>query len=465
MGHSRAGSEARMTSLTFYGGINEVGGNKFLLEDRGARVFLDFGKNFTREKQYFDEPWITPRKEEHLLDLGILPDLPQIYKKDSTGDAKLDAVLLTHPHTDHYDSMRWLRDDIPSFATATTNAVILAREYSGRTGPSKEYYIANWTDKEGKQTYRTLEQIDPGKPKEVAGMTTTAFGVDHSVLGAVGFVIETEAGNVAYTGDFRLHGARAAQSRTFLEKAKAHEPVALLIEGTHVGDSKIESEDEVGEKLTKVVEATKGLVLAGFAAADVDRLNTFHKVAKATDRTLVITSKQAFFVDQLVEQGLFSEFDLKSKHVKIFKKEKKTSAMFEKHLEERYGDRVVEAEDVKAEQEGAILVASLSDMLALPAIQPMPGSVYILSSSEPFNEEMEISHEKLLGWLTRYGLPLFQVHASGHATAHDLRQAVETIRPEKVFLVHTENAALYAKFLDKLNFKTVQPEEGRVYEL
>ncbi len=454
-----------MTSLTFYGGINEIGGNKFLLEDRGRHVFLDFGKNFTREKQYFDEPWITPRKEEHLLDLGILPNLPQIYKKDAAGDAKLDAVLLTHPHTDHYDSIRWLRDDIPTFGTATANAVILAREFSGRTGPSKEYSIASWTERDGRQVFRTLERIDPGKPREVAGMTTTAFGVDHSVLGAVGYVIETPAGTVAYTGDFRLHGARGAQSRDFLEKAKEQTPAALLIEGTHVGDSKIESEDEVRDKLTKVVEATRGLVLAGFAPADVDRLTTFHEVAKATDRTLVITSRQAFLLDQLVEQGLFSAFDLKSKNVKIFRKEKKTSAMHEKALEDRYGDRVVDAADVKRVQEDVVLVASLSDMLALPAIQPVPGSVYVLSSSEPFNEEMEISHEKLLGWLTRYGLPLFQVHASGHATAHDLRQAVETIQPEQVFLVHTENAALYAKFLEKLGFETVQPIEGKVYEL
>jgi hypothetical protein len=29
------------TSLTFYGGINEIGGNQVLLEDRGTRIFLD----------------------------------------------------------------------------------------------------------------------------------------------------------------------------------------------------------------------------------------------------------------------------------------------------------------------------------------------------------------------------------------------------------------------------------------
>ena len=38
----------RMTSLTFYGGVNEIGGNKILLEDKDTRVFLDFGKGFSR---------------------------------------------------------------------------------------------------------------------------------------------------------------------------------------------------------------------------------------------------------------------------------------------------------------------------------------------------------------------------------------------------------------------------------
>ena len=451
--------------IAFYGGINEIGGNKFLLEDGSTRVFLDFGKNYGREKKYFDDPWLTPRKEEHLLALGILPNLPGLYKKDAEGERGLDAVLLTHPHTDHYDAIRWLREDIPSYASATTNAVILAREYSGRTAPSREYAIANWTEREGRVDYRTLETIQPGKTQDVAGMPTTAFNVDHSVLGSVGYVVETRAGNVAYTGDFRLHGVRADQSYAFLEKAKAHDPVALLIEGTHIEDSKIESEEEVERKLTAVASQTKGLVLTGFAPADVDRMNTFHKVAAATGRRLVLTPRQAFLVDQLVHQGLFDGFDLASKNIRIFRKEKKTTVQFERHLEETYGDQIVDAAQVRAMQPEAILVASLTDMLALPAIDPMPGSVYILSSSEPFNEEMEISFEKLMGWLTRYGLPLFQVHASGHATAHDLRMAVETIQPKKVFLVHTENPDLYARFLEKLGFETVKPVEGREYDL
>ena len=35
-----------MTSLTFYDGINEVGGNKILLQDKDTKIFLDFGKSY-----------------------------------------------------------------------------------------------------------------------------------------------------------------------------------------------------------------------------------------------------------------------------------------------------------------------------------------------------------------------------------------------------------------------------------
>jgi len=49
-----------MVSLTFYGGAGEIGGNKILLEDKGARVYLDFGQEFDFGEDYFYE-WLAPR--------------------------------------------------------------------------------------------------------------------------------------------------------------------------------------------------------------------------------------------------------------------------------------------------------------------------------------------------------------------------------------------------------------------
>jgi ribonuclease J len=47
-------------TITFYGGIHEIGGNKFLIEDRGTRVFLDFGMQTGKFNQYFAE-FVNPR--------------------------------------------------------------------------------------------------------------------------------------------------------------------------------------------------------------------------------------------------------------------------------------------------------------------------------------------------------------------------------------------------------------------
>jgi len=44
-----------LTSLTFFGGVNEIGGNKILLEDKDTKVFLDFGLSFGVRGTYFDE--------------------------------------------------------------------------------------------------------------------------------------------------------------------------------------------------------------------------------------------------------------------------------------------------------------------------------------------------------------------------------------------------------------------------
>lgn len=71
-----------MTSFTFYGGVNEIGGNKMLLEDRDTCVFLDFGMSFSLANQYFDE-FMQPRKCNGVLDLlefGLLPDLKGLYR-------------------------------------------------------------------------------------------------------------------------------------------------------------------------------------------------------------------------------------------------------------------------------------------------------------------------------------------------------------------------------------------------
>ena len=50
-----------MIKLSFYGGVNESGGNKIPLEDGDTRIFLDFGMSFNKQAAYWAE-YMTPRK-------------------------------------------------------------------------------------------------------------------------------------------------------------------------------------------------------------------------------------------------------------------------------------------------------------------------------------------------------------------------------------------------------------------
>ena len=44
-----------MVSITGYGGVNEIGGNKFVIQDEKSKIMLDFGLSFGTANKYLDE--------------------------------------------------------------------------------------------------------------------------------------------------------------------------------------------------------------------------------------------------------------------------------------------------------------------------------------------------------------------------------------------------------------------------
>ncbi|MCW3128821.1 MAG: MBL fold metallo-hydrolase [Methanophagales archaeon] len=449
-----------MTTLTFYGGVGEIGGNKILLTDSKTRVFLDFGMNFEKEKRYYEPPYLQPRNEDHLLGLGILPPLKGLYKNDET-EPSIDAVLLSHPHLDHYGYLKYLKDDIPIICGEATKTIIIAKELSGLSASG--YQIANLTKSKGLEILKEFVTFRTNRPPS-SPIVFNPVHVDHSVPGAYGLILETSRGNVVYTGDFRLHGPYYQMTEEFIAAAKESEPSALIIEGTNIVNAKISSEDEVKTKIIPVIEHTKGLAMAGFSINDIDRLRSFYEAAQATGRKLAISMKQAFLLHKLESDPHLSIFPLDDSNISIFVKEKKKLYLWEQEITNHY-DNIIDASDVEKMQNELILTTSFYDMNELIAIKPISGSTYILSQSEPFNEEMEIDFEKMLNWLERFGVPQYHIHVSGHALPYQLKWAIEEINPEKVFLVHTEKPELYKRFLSDLNMAIVSPEEGKEYEV
>jgi ribonuclease J len=168
-----------MVSLTFYGGVNEIGGNKILFEDQNTRLFLDFGMSFSLANQYFDE-FMQPRKCNGILDLlefGLLPNLDGIYRCDYLDHCKLpseetcsiDGLLLSHAHMDHSSYIHYLREDIPIHCTQASKDIMQALDETGSSGTceliSLKESFKTYTNKQGAESKMTGEKTK--KPRSI----------------------------------------------------------------------------------------------------------------------------------------------------------------------------------------------------------------------------------------------------------------------------------------------------------
>ncbi len=435
-----------MTNLTFYGGAGEVGGNKILVHDGDTRILLDFGMNLTDRGRFFAEPFLPPRDGEGLVELGILPELQGLYKGDE--EVALDGVVLSHAHVDHSMCVSLLNRKIPVYCGETTRTILDALSTVRPMGFENDMRGVEF------RTFRTGDRV------RIGSMEMEPVHVDHSMPGAYGFVVHTSEGTVAYSGDFRAHGPRAEMTREFAEKASAAKPELFLCEGTNLVRGDLRTEQEVSEKANLVVGRTKGLVLANFSNADVDRFQTFHEVARKNERLLAVSLKQAFLLRALLKDRNLQLPDVFSDpNLVVYRKSKKTYYKWENEILDRTG--VKTAEDVKDMQGKMILAASSYDMNEVLDIHPGPGGAFINSSSEPFSEEMEMDHERFVNWLNHLGLPLYQIHSSGHMMPTELRDTVATVAPERLVPIHTEQPGLFGLFVRDLA-KVEQVRKGSV---
>ncbi|WP_232462895.1 MBL fold metallo-hydrolase RNA specificity domain-containing protein [Thermococcus sp. P6] len=273
------------------------------------------------------------------------------------------------------------------------------------------------------------------------------FPVDHSIYGALAYVIEGDV-SLAYTGDFRLHGKKGKETEAFIRAARNSS--VLITEGTRVGREEHGnvSEEEVYENALRIVEESRGLVVADFSARNFERLESFKRIAEKSGRELVITAKDAYFLHALrlvdgVERlkGLRIYGDLKAK------RDKWETVI----VQGNYSDQYVSPAEIRSNPQNYLLCFSFYDMPNLLDVMPEGGD-YIYSSSEAFGEEQEFSFLRLWNWLRyfgfevhgfrvdRYGRPRFEkgLHASGHLSREELREVIEGIDPDFIVPVHTE---------------------------
>jgi ribonuclease J len=376
------------------GGLGEIGRNMTVFETKGKLLIVDCGVLF-------------PEDTQPGIDL-ILPDFS--YIRDRLDDVV--GVFLTHGHEDHIGAVPYLlreRGDIAIYGSALTLALVTAK--------LKEHRISPLT-----------REVREGGHEDVGPFELEFVAVNHSIPDALAVVINTDAGRVLATGDFKMDqlplDGRITDLRTFARLGE--EGVDLFMVDSTNADIPgfTPSEREIMPALNRVIGSTKRRVIVASFSSHV------HRVQQVIDTALIHNRKVIFIGRSMV------------RNMKI--------AQDMGYLTVPPGI-VMDAKDLDSFDDNVVLICTGSQGEPMAALSRMAngdhqirvgeGDTVILASSLiPGNEN---SVFRVINELTRFGAKVVHkanamVHVSGHAAAGELLYCYNIVKPRYVMPIHGE---------------------------
>jgi ribonuclease J len=441
-------------TVRFLGGVREIGGNKLVVEDGPDRVLFDFGPSFSPRRRMYYLNFLQPRSTspvKDLLEFDLVPRVDGLYSEEALQGSSLrpsepefHAVFVSHAHWDHAGHLDLIDPQIPVYTSTGTKSLLDAIESS----TSQRYGSHPW------------RLFSPGDRIRIGNLEVVPYPVDHSIPSAHGFLIHTREATLAYTGDLRTHGPRGQDTHDFVDAIRDARPQALVIEGTRVGPEsrRTFTEAGVGTEVQHLLARTQGPAFVSCYPRDVDRLKTLYAAAQTAEREFVVSLRTAHLLTELARAGVAPEVPTPghTSGLRVYARSKKTYYKWERP----FLDDAVDAEYVRRHHRDILLSIDLAHFGELIDLQPPAGAPFIRSMSEPFSE-VDLDDQVLHNWLDHFGLPLHQLHASGHCSAAEIAHMVERARVATIFPVHTEHPESFPRGSGRVQ----SPELGVPYSL
>jgi ribonuclease J len=385
------------------GGLGEVGKNMTVYELGGRILVVDAGLAFPRD--------------EHLgVDL-VLPDFGYLEGREVLG------VVLTHAHEDHVGALPYLLREV------RVNEVWATRLTLGMIGSK--------LDEHGLQRSTELREIDPeGQPIQLGPFRIEFVRMAHSVPDSIGLAIETAAGRVFHTGDWKLDHTPVDGLRTDVGKLAelGNRGVDLLL-----GDSTnaerpgfTRSERVVGEAFRTIIPQRSGRVLITSFASNIHRMQQAIDVAAEVGRKVAVIGRS-----MRKNLNIARNFDYVQAPDDILVRPVDLDELAP-------GEQLILCTGSQGEPLSALTRIAYNDH---PAVRVERGDTVIMSARAVPGNELRV-HDAI-NRLTRSGAEVLHeenspVHVSGHACSEELRTLLGLLRPKAVMPIHGEFRMLAA---------------------
>ena len=376
------------------GGLAEIGRNMTVFETKGKLLIVDCGVLF-------------PEDTQPGIDL-ILPDFS--YIRDRLADVV--GLVLTHGHEDHIGAVPYLlreRGDIAIYGSALTLALITAK--------LKEHRITPLT-----------REVREGGHEDVGPFELEFVAVNHSIPDALAVVINTDAGRILHTGDFKMDqlplDGRITDLRTFARLGEEGVDI-FMVDSTNADiPGFTPSEREIMPALNRVIASTKRRVIVASFSSHVHRVQQVIDIAAMHGRKVV-------FIGRSMVRNMKIAQDMGYLTIPV--------------------GVLIDVKELDSFDDNVVLICTGSQGEPMAALARMAngdhqirvgeGDTVILASSLiPGNEN---SVFRIINELTRFGAKVVHkanamVHVSGHAAAGELLYCYNIVKPKYVLPVHGE---------------------------
>ncbi len=389
--------------ICIHRGSKEIGGSCVELTSKGQRLVIDLGLPLDAEGE----------TEKYL---------PNISGLDGN-DTSLLAILISHPHLDHFGLLSKISPNIPIIMGEAGRRILKA---AVPFLPGAWPIIADGTT------------ISNGKTIEVGPFKITPYLVDHSAYDAYSFLIEADGKRIFYSGDFRAHRRKAKLTEAIISNPPKNVDL-LLLEGSTLGrletNSSFPTEEEIENRLEETFNATKGLALVHGSAQNIDRVVSIFRACKKTGRKLVIDLYNSVIFEATGNNSIpKSDWPEVAVYIPHYQRVKiKNNKWFD--LLERHSKNRIFIEEFKEIGSKAVLLFRPLHMNAIEKAGLTKDAIYVYSQYSGYWEEDSFSDVR--EWIAKHSIPKINIHTSGHASVPDLIRFAEAIAPKKLVPIHT----------------------------